>query len=282
MMTLIAGILGLSTPKLKQIGIEIEVEGSNLPVVGSNQGAWRVEPDSSLRNECCEFVLKDAVNLSEVKNVLDQLDQTLKLHNSDVHEAYRAGIHVHINVQDFTPTQVITFACCYLLVEELLLNWCKENRRGNHFCLRAKDAEYLVWNIQEVLKTGNLKLFATDNIRYSSINFSSLFKHGTIEFRSLESTTDWDRIYKWCELLYQLKIVSLSYENPVKFFEDVQENGTGVFLEKCFGIDNVQLLLYPGIQEGLKTGKNTVEDIVYERDWNERNLNIFRKDTSYF
>jgi hypothetical protein len=276
----IADYLSLRSVK-EQIGIEIEFEGLNLPTRVVND-TWRTAEDGSLRGESKEYVLSRPVNLSNVKAVLKDLDDTFKIKGCRINkDQHRAGIHVHINVQELTPRQVMTFACTYFLVEELLVNWCDKSRRGNHFCLRAKDAEFLILHIQEALSRNDLRHFYTDEIRYSALNFKSMFAHGSLEFRALESTTDWGKIYTWCEMLKQIKDESLKHRDPIEFIGDMKGVGHKYWFNNTFK-HNAPLLMVSDFEEYMKRGIRIIEDIAYSHNWNSVNLNIFKKTTAHF
>ena len=105
-----------------EVGIEIEVEGQDLPHVVSRY--WRTERDGSLKAaEAFEYVLKRPVPRADVKKVLTSLEKKWKSNNAIINDSFRAGVHVHINVRDLTTTQMVTFATLYYIFEETLLNY---------------------------------------------------------------------------------------------------------------------------------------------------------------
>src|SRR5687767_9863504 len=91
-------------------GVEIEVEGVRLPGPDETPGMWRCERDSSLKTaEAWEYVLKYPTTLSGVKQALGALNDAYKGKKTKVHDSVRAGVHVHMNVQEWDIRQLMTF-----------------------------------------------------------------------------------------------------------------------------------------------------------------------------
>lgn len=260
------------------IGVEIEMEGENLP---HHVPYWKNERDGSLRGESIEYILQKPMELEEVKKSLSALEDSLKENKASVKDTYRAGVHVHLNVQDKTLAQVFTIGCCYLVLEKLLTNWCAPSRVGNHFCLRASDAEGLTYYLRRFLIDEDWAYLNSDGIRYSGINFKSVTKLGSLEFRTLESTTNFNKIYVWARMLNSIKVFSERFENPVDFIEWVKAKGTEHFLSQCLGVDYMRLEC-SNAKQYMKEGLRHAQDLAYAREWNSSNLNIFKKSSRMF
>jgi len=80
------------------VGVEIEVEGNNLPQYDLD--GWRVEHDGSLRGESAEYVFGRPRYVNEAKAFVDELCKTLE--PCDIQDSGRGGIHVHVNIRDLT------------------------------------------------------------------------------------------------------------------------------------------------------------------------------------
>jgi hypothetical protein len=272
--------IGKSVPG--DVGIEIEVVGRYLPGGNTVYPTWRKESDDSLRGpETAEYVLYTPVMINEVKNVLSILDGAFKKTKTRFTDNTTAGTHVHINVQSLTPKQLITFVCCYFLVEELMVDWCHPSRVGNHFCLRAIDAEWLIDQISEAVETGNLHLLNTDDIRYSSINLLSLFNYGSVEFRALEGCPDFDKLELWCRMLYRIKEGSKKFADPKDIFNVIRSDGVESFLSSLLG-QYASEIKKEGWGRKVRRSMFFVKDIAYARNWDEVNYNIFDKKKSVF
>jgi hypothetical protein len=266
-------------PKEGHIGVEIEVEGANLPR-GTNH--WRKDNDPSLRgNENAEYVLKNPVKVQDLNAVFKELQDAFDKNNSVIDSTYRAGVHTHINVQDLTITQLFNLITLFLIMEDCFVDFCEPSRRGNHFCLRAKDAGYFTHTLWQACKEGNLKKLDTEDIRYSAMNVTSVFRYGSLEFRSLESTKDFGKIKQWCLMLYQLKLAALQFKSPIDIMDSVSaggyENFAKFIMGEWFPIINAQ----SGWQKKVREGILNAQDLAYSRKWVNVNLNIFKKEAVF-
>jgi hypothetical protein len=122
----------------------------------------------------------------------------------------------------------------------------------------------------------------TDNIRYSSINIKSLFKYGSIEFRSLESTYDFGKIAKWSNMLYQLKIAAQQYDSPVDLLMSFSKNDYVPMIQSIMGDYAGECTKHEDVLQVVRNGILRAQDIAFSRDWSSRNLNIFKKKAGVF
>lgn len=273
--------LGCAENPYGEVGIEIEVEGRNLPDTGRLGKYWRVETDNSLRGESREFVLAKPIARNKVQDALAEIQTAYKELGTKVNDSYRAGIHVHVNCQDMNARQLINFVFLYLMYEDCLINFCSESRRGNHFCLRASEANYLPRLIADCIANGDLRAFATNDIRYSGINLAALHKFGSVEFRALESTQDWDKIQAWTDILLCLKDAAYTFECPTDIVGGFSVDGFEAFSSKIFGkkLPVIQNLLN---EEYLYEGVRNIQFAAYSREWSKVNFNIFKREGSIF
>ncbi len=171
-----------------KIGFEIEMEGKCLP---ANLPSWRVEADHSLYNGL-EYVLYKPMPLNGFDRACDELMHNINK-KSEFKYSPRAGIHCHINVAPLSLDHFVKFIVCYYIVEELLVGWCGKNRENNLFCLRAVDTDEVIE--QFVVSCCNKDFtYMDENFRYAAMNFNSLQKFGTVEFRAMETrlnVEDW-------------------------------------------------------------------------------------------
>ena len=197
------------------VGVEIELEADHIPHHDYIPEIWKKEADASLRGESAEFVLRRPVKLDQLDDALQSLQRAFDASGTSPRPTYRAGIHVHVNVQDLTPTQLVTFICSYFMLEEVLLRFCDKSRLGNHFCLRMSDASYSLDKLVEFIEKEDFQLLNNEDLRYASLNVTSLFKYGSIEFRALESTLNFERIKTWAGVLVHLRDYAKTLRSPV-------------------------------------------------------------------
>ena len=198
---------------------------------------WRVERDGSLRgDDTAEYVTVAPMSREGIKNALDVLDAFYVKNQSVVNESIRAGVHVHLNVQHKTPLELMTFITTYYIMENYFVHWCGKGRIGNHFCLRAEDAEYLVNQFLKVGQTRDWRHLNTEEIRYSALNLLSLFKYGSVEFRTMQGTRDLNKIMTWVDMIDQLDKASAQFKNPVDVIHALSDmNGPERFAREIMG-----------------------------------------------
>lgn len=219
-MTTIRDLMGFDNePGL--VGLEIEVEGRNLPL-GRFLKTWRREEDNSLRGpETGEYVLRRPIPLEKVTSTLLELYGAMERSEMIWSDTGRSGTHVHINCQDLTLAQTVLFATYFIQMEEVFLKFSGEGREGNHFCLGTDAAEGVFRLLIELLTclegdAGQLRNFLADvagdsRYRYAAMNLTALRKYGSIEFRSLPSPITLEKLHS--AVLFLTSLRSLAVEN---------------------------------------------------------------------
>lgn len=230
---LIRDVLRIKTKYADHVGIEIETEGSNLPELDTKY--WRSDRDPSLRGESYEYVLKRPTPFDEAGAALSEMQEEWRSAASVVKNSPNAGVHVHINVSDLTVAQMYSFVSLYLVVENILIAQCGQDRIGNLFCLRACDAEYLIDIISDTIKEASLDKFHTDELRYAAVNLKAMGDYGSIEFRAWRSDGDLEAIAWWCGLLMHLKTLARRIDNPSQIVADVSIMTPRGFFDNILG-----------------------------------------------
>lgn len=253
--------------KTGEIGIEIEVEGENLP--NRVYKWWRVATDGSLRGPASEYVLTEPVLRKDLETALNYLNRIFKNNDTRLNFSRRTSTHVHINVQKLTVMQVLNFIVLYLILEETIVDLCREDRIGNSFCLRLKDAEYLIDFLKEFINIRYCSIFDmnTDIIRYASINLAALSRYGSLEFRSLEGTNDADRITQWVDLLLNIKQVSQTYKSPSDIVENISNLGLDKFLNTYFSEFSSKIKQVQDYREKINNSIWLIQSLAYEKPW---------------
>lgn len=247
------------------LGVEIEVEGHNLPQVHNRM--WRTEADGSLRGESAEYVFEGPKSLLETRKALLELSHAFKEKGSRIDYTGRAGVHVHVNCQELSLTQLYNFTTLYIILEDLLVNWCGKDRVGNLFCLRVRDAEFTSLALQRGLETKEYRrAFSTDDLRYASMNLKALPQYGSLEFRAMRSTDDMELIYLWAKSLLALRKFAENTGNPQEFIYKMSVGGEDAFVDEYLPhlADQVKL---DGWKELLKDGMRRAQDIAFFTDW---------------
>lgn len=217
------------------LGIEIEVEGNNLPdFVG---GYWMGVVDHSLRNGM-EYIFDRPLPLDQAGDAITQLQNTFKEFKSKLAFTFRTSTHVHVNVSEMKYSSLLNMIYTYLILEGPMMEYCGDVRKNNRFCLRLQDAANLLTVLESVFKDVDGKLYnriPANMVRYASINLEALAKFGSLEFRGMRGTLDKEVILTWCSSLLALRSFSETVENPMQVYNLYMEVGPEQFMKKVLG-----------------------------------------------
>lgn len=193
-------IMGLNLMTGKY-GIEIEVEGQNLP--GAIPG-WEVHREGSLRGEAMEYVTRGAISDDDLPRYLSALTRELERNNADINDTYRAGTHVHYNMLQRTADSVIKAIILWTILEPLFLKYCGKNRDGNLFCVSSYDTgDMPAWLTRHYMNVerGRSVFGNVGRGKYSALNTNCLSSLGTLECRAYPSTVDPVKITEFCQIV---------------------------------------------------------------------------------
>jgi hypothetical protein len=268
----VGAIFGKTTTK-GDIGIEIEIEGRNLPHEEVTEYApqWKYVIDHSLRGEDNgEYVLKKPIKFGNVPDALKSLWGVFNQYKTKFDDSNRTSVHIHLNCQSFYLNRLASFSALYFCFEELLTEWCGEYRVGNLFCLRSKDAPAIISRIRKLIQTSDNSI--SEHLHYSAFNIHSLSKFGSIEIRTLRGVKDPQVIQDWVDILQRLYDLSESFEDPRKICDMFSAEGPYDFFYAVLG-DKADVLRNglswtdEQIKESLYEGIRLAQDICYASDW---------------
>jgi hypothetical protein len=257
-------------------GLEVELEGKFIKTAQPDIARyWSIHEDGSLRvqpgklhAQACEYVFKKPLSLASTIVALENLFNYLtKTPEVEVFDSYRTSIHVHVNCLRESIKTIVNFITLAIIFDELFVSQNGDTRIGNNFCLRARDAEGQIENlISSINKFGSLyQINAND--RYSSVNLGSLMKFGSIEFRSLECTTDLWRVIHWVRTLQALKESARSYANPKEIVAKFSRHGPLGFMLANLGPRYEKYAKIPNAYQMLQNGMRLAQDFAYCSDW---------------
>ena len=246
--------------KKGELGIEIEMEGDDLPDV--DDVYWKTERDGSLRDGK-EYVLKAPVSLEETSAAL--LSLKAELTDSKPSFSFRTSVHVHLNVQEMTHKEICSLIYLYYLLEEPLMTYCGRSRKGNRFCLRLQDADGVINNLRLLFNVG--MEFAVNNIdqdavRYSALNIASLPKYGSLEFRAMEGNIDINRLNIWLLAITKLKKAATNGLTPIDWYNRMNLLGSKRILEEV--LDDVsEHFTYPRMEKDMALSASLSIDLPF-------------------
>jgi hypothetical protein len=255
-----------------RFGVEVEVETDRElePSMDVNK-VWHLVHDGSLRGaHSGEFVLRTPMDLQETKDAVHDLSGWFRDSGTDIQDTVRAGVHIHVNMQDRTLRGLFTFLTAYYILEEILVDRCGEGRSGNHFCLRAKDSDQVIFGLAEALREGEISLVNArlGGLRYLALNIDSLYKFGSLEFRAIRTPPSLDDIVVWLDVLNNILTNCELYQDPRQMVENISFGGEEIFFRNILGNTVDYFAEVPNIREKIQNGVKMAQEISYSRqEW---------------
>ena len=249
-------------PKKGEYGIEIEVEGENLP---HNIPGWVEHPDGSLRGESTEYIFDGPVTLKGSVERLDKIEEAFKSSGGKIIPSYRASSHIHVNVSDLPLVKIANFITTYFILEDLLFDFAGRERAGNLFCLRGSDAEGLIYSLSQAVRTGDMvNWLNNDQIRYSALNVKALIQHGSLEVRGMRSTDDFNEVKQWLRIVHQLRQSVNSFRDPQDVIVSISARGAEGFIRSIFDEDTANLFVKSrNLYQRMIDGARLIQDFAY-------------------
>lgn len=217
-------------------GVEFEIEAEDLYVQTDHYDeeseeyvpydppclpwGWRVEPEDSIIGVECVF--DGPMTYEAGSDAIRRLFVDIR----DVHcvnpvRTPRGSTHVHVNMSDATWAQMESFVYAAAWAEPFLIDIAGKGRRGNLFALSYSQAP-VGWNsILDCIH--NRKLRFHMDTHYMAINFKSLDKWGTVEFRMGPSMRNANEALEWFDNIHAVasegKAGNVSPHEPPAFIE---------------------------------------------------------------
>lgn len=227
--TTLRTLLGFSSAEsYGDFGLELETEYrlNSLDVVMRRiPPGWAAKGDGSLRHNGLEYTTIGACRRDTKDLSLRALVGMLKEHTTVIEDSPRASFHVHVNVLDMTPMQVVVAATSFWLLEEALLEMCGPYRRGNLHCLSLREAPTLVKDLAADANNNQMfQTFRQESHKYANLNMACVRRYGTLEVRCMDGALDVDRQILWTNLLYDIiHTAPKNFKNPKELLDYVYD-----------------------------------------------------------
>lgn len=216
-------IIGKGNISGVRYGIEVEYENSRLSLqdLEGLHTKWIVVEDGSLRNNGRELVAKHPLTQTGLTKAGEEFVRHRDEVEGNMEFTCRCGLHVHINVRDMTLEQLRTFLYVYATIEPYLENEWNE-RAMNLFTPSLSKAPMVMRALRIFLGDADTLGALRERwlSKYASVNTLPIFTYGSVEFRMHPSTSSWDDIYRWCQLLNRLRTFSMSYANVYEMLDE--------------------------------------------------------------
>lgn len=261
-----------------KVGVEVEAEGVKA-TKGLNRNLWATKTDGSLRDNGQEFVTVDGLVGQHLFDAIHNICDVAKA-NKYTDGYPRAGIHIHLDCTDLNveDRQLQRLVTNYMLVEHLLFDFCGNWRRDCGYCVpydTGKNDFDIIGRALSAKDVGdssksNARVLFSHMSKYQSLNLRPLIDLGTVEFRTLPTTFDVDRILLWINIILSIKksAADKAFAEPLKLLSTV---GPQRFVERILGadimkamyaeiderklwtaVDNVSTILAIGDQQGIR------------------------------
>lgn len=212
--------------KKNAVGIEIEVEFTERMPDARKLAHWTTKPDGSLRHAGLEFVSDGAQDLD---TIYDKIVNVCTCINSVPYVKFspRTSVHVHVNVNHLTPTQIVSATLAWWMMESSIVPAvCRENRVGNLFSLMIKNALANIPRLVDEVQLPTGFDFNPEHCKYYALNLATLYNFGTLEVRTLHGEYDPRLIHLWttgvANFIYN---VASAYPDFVKLIDDCEDRG---------------------------------------------------------
>lgn len=240
-------------------GLEIECEGEGVAWDGKDAEVikmWNPVRDGSLRSYLGhspqEWIFKGPVSFENSKKRVEGLFDYFSRKKTKLVMSNRCSVHVHYNMSDKNCYQVVNLFILYTILEDILDNYCGDDRRGNLFCLSSRMAEGQVGWVGDALFRYNSFAYIRNSDRYCSLNLASLNKFGSVEFRGMRGLDNQEDIIAWLKILSEFcEYAVYKMKNPITVVENLSLKGPETFLREIFSAESYQRL----------TDKISIEDI---------------------
>lgn len=220
------------------IGIEVEMEQCICEAEYA-PAFWGRTIDGSLRNFGAEWVSRPFPANCAAGMLYELFNRCVKKQYSFTP---RTSIHVHLNAQDMSGTQLQSFLAVYALFEDVLYSFVGRGRRRNIFCVPIMDTI-----LPDAFNAHGLDVTWE---KYTGLNLCPISQQGTVEFRHMHGTDDIRKLTTWIALITSLKEFTMSKgHQPVL---DLLANRTPYTSDVGLGMDAANMVFGTALTAQLK------------------------------
>lgn len=191
----------------RTVGLEIINETYN----HTTRPHWKFVSDASISGYNAKEMVSPVLQGTEGLKDFRKACKALRLSNAQVNMT--CGVHVHLDVNDYSIENFKTLLKNQYLLESQIDKMMPTSRRANanRFCqgFRSKNQNTFFQQIDSCTTVNGLSgLFVT---RYFKLNLQSFQRHGTVEFRQHGASTNFLKIKNW--ILICARLVEFSKQN---------------------------------------------------------------------
>jgi hypothetical protein len=243
--------------KSGDIGVELEIEGENLPrnVTGwirKTEGSLRghggriVNPGEDQPDTPQEYVSNGPVLYGSLLGHLERLCFRLVSQGSSVILTPRASTHLHLNMAQETLETYVNFIVLFSIAEPTLLRICGPQRNGNLFCMPSYETGELpayMSRLEDALSAPSLEYVRQSwpkRGKYACLNIDPISTFGSVEVRSFPNSINPGEIFEWATYLMRLRDMSRNVNREaLDQILDRTYSEPFWFIERVFGLNNI-------------------------------------------
>lgn len=176
--------------EMRAAGLEVDWMG----YTHRTTAAWKLVYDSSVMNGF--ELVSPPIEMDRAEAELAKAVAALDAVSATVNQ--QCGLHVHHDASSMNAQQVANLISLYGTHEEYIHGALAPSRRNSRW---AKPVRSMIEAIGVKRWNAMTDLAAVfNNDRYHAINLQSYFRHGTVEFRAHQGTTNYTKILNWVKL----------------------------------------------------------------------------------
>ncbi len=188
-------------------GLEIKTESYN----HTTRPHWKFVSDASIIGQNAKEMVSPVLQGSEGLKDFRKACKALRLSNVKVNKS--CGVHIHLDVNDYSIENFRTLVKNQYLIEKQIDKIMPKSRRGNvnRYCqgFRGNTQASFFQKVDDCRTIRELAgIFLT---RYFKLNLQSFQRHGTVEFRQHGASTNYLKIKNW--ILICARLVEFSKQN---------------------------------------------------------------------
>jgi hypothetical protein len=271
----------------QKVGIEIEmeeVERDTLKTLAAT-GFWQVKSDTSLRGNSGELVSVPLFG-SDLRQALSDVTNVFRRTKKPTFNR-RTSLHIHMDVMDMSPQELIRFFLLYCAFERTLFTLCDETRQNNPYCLpvwRSENTKQEMALIIEGIEDGSKRatqMLLSRWAKYNALNLNNITGIGTVEFRHMHGTINATEITQWIMMLMSIKKFA---KTQMKSYNDFPEIVSGFLPQDYLGAvftdaAIVERLQSPQLADDLLRGVRCAQDILMYRRLSRATHAIYGKQS---
>ena len=182
---------------------------------------WIVKPDMSCGSETCSPIIRSEDDLEDLRNILAMARYYCSAEEVQFVDA-RCGLHVHVDLSDFTVKQIQSLVRTMFVVEDRIYDLVDPSRRHNKFCMpldRHALRTYVLAHNSNV-KTLGSSIFKHLK-KHHGFNLRAYSEKGTVEFRYHQSTIDFEEIVAYVRMSQEIVDFASRHGDPERYLDEL-------------------------------------------------------------